>query len=373
MDKILFISFIDVNAHTGNHLRERQLLSLLASSKRVYYMNIYSGREDVVKYLEKLSFSIALFSTGIIRDNMRLWSFRFLYILNVLCCTKLRLYKNYRFFWRLNLKIDQEITEVCSFYSVPFHFLRLYNMTGKSIMVDTNDIMMDRHAFLGQNIWWSCTSEDEMQLNRKNVRLLFISDNDQNHYLSNSLKGNRNYALVPFWLEPKNSLRRSQTFLNENSKITVGFIGSNNPYNREMVAYIACIAESCPNLQFLIAGGVDRQGSLHKENIGSYEQPEGTDYLKGFYDAIDVVFAPTTNSSGIKTKIIEGLSYDKAVIINKPGFDSSLNILLGKSLFIYDECSDFEETVKTANNNFRSGIYNHYVSYCISLYEKVGI
>ena len=344
---ILYISFVDVRTKTGNHLREMQMLKHLSKKFNITYLNINSKNSHILNYKTKNHLSMDIFQGASFYLKFIRVIFKLNYLLNYLLCSKLNLYSNYKFFLRIGLGSLESYSKIFCFYSIPFHFLKLCDIKTKEILIDTNDVMLNRHNLLKTKVWWSFSQKKESEILQKNTRLIYISSNDKEYY-EKQLKFNHQSILIPFSLPEKETFK-----IETNQKVTIGFIGSNNPFNLHSLTEILDLSKQNPQYKFIIAGTITDKivMTLPKNVLVFSDNRNSVDFLKEFYKGLDLVYAPAHNKSGIKTKIIEGLSFGIPVVTNTNGYDKSLSILKNNGLFVMEKYTSFNQIVSTALNS----------------------
>tara|TARA_X000000950_G_C13888350_1_gene649801 strand:+ start:84 stop:1190 length:1107 start_codon:yes stop_codon:yes gene_type:complete len=344
---ILYISFVDVRTKTGNHLREIQMLKYLSGKFNITYFNINSKNSDIIDYLTKNHLLIDIFQGSSFYLKYIRLTFKLNYFLNYLLCSKLNLYSNYKFFLTIGFSSLESYSKIFCFYSIPFHFLKLCNVKTKEIIIDTNDVMLNRHNLLRTRVWWSFSQKKESEILQKNTTLIYISSNDKDYY-EKQLKFNHQSILIPF------SLKEKKTFkIKANQKVTIGFIGSSNPFNLHSLTEILDLSIQNLQYEFIIAGTITDKiiRPLPKNVFVFSDKRNSIEFLNEFYKRLDLVYAPAHNKSGIKTKIIESLSFGIPVITNTNGYDKSLSILKNNGLFVIDKHNLFNLIVSNALNS----------------------
>lgn len=354
---MIFISFTDVKTLTGNHLREVQMLSLLSRKHSITYFNINSRIKDIYNYKVRNNLEFEIFAISSIYSKYIRTIFKLNYLINYFLCSRLKLYQNFKFYFRNEVKKINAYPEIFCFYSIPFHFLKIKKNRNSKILIDTNDIMLNRHKTIGTNRWWSFSKKTEMSILQQNTKLIYISVNDQLHYRT-FLNIDHSCDLIPFFLPSKRINKKSVK-----TPICIGFIGSNNPFNLFSFYELQEISKNYPQFKFIIGGSItNRIKDIAQENIFSFPDKNlSKNYLADFYEQIDVVYAPAHNISGIKTKIIESLSYGIPVLTNENGNDESLEIFRNNGLYILKSKNDFDSHVNKAIQSNPKRPYKQYV------------
>ena len=136
---------------------------------------------------------------------------------------------------------------------------------------------------------------------------------------------------------------------NSSKKIRIGFLGSGNGINREnLKRFLDCSREILfkdnLNIEIVIAGSIS---SYFYENLPWVKILGPLDNVSTFYESIDVCVMPFEFSTGLKIKVLEGLSYGLPIIGTKNAF----------------------EGIETLNEFHQFTTINELVQYCVTLHD----
>jgi len=138
---------------------------------------------------------------------------------------------------------------------------------------------------------------------------------------------------------------------NANFKYDILFVGSSSPFNIE--GFLKFNAKSIPVLrrilgrepQVAIVGDVCNAQSI-KNLKGAYLHKLGRiPDLQSVYKESKVVICPLLSGAGMKIKVVEALSYGKAIVTTSVGADG-INIVHKHDAYISDDWSDFSQSIK---------------------------
>lgn len=132
----------------------------------------------------------------------------------------------------------------------------------------------------------------------------------------------RDVVSLPFYIPSREPKARPERLLAA-SELRVGFLGALNTVNvlnmqRFLERFEKFQQIYVPNLRLDVVGNVCSRLSTKSPSVNLVGRVEEIDE---FYDNVDVVVAPLMFSTGIKIKVGEALSYGKAVVATKNGFD----------------------------------------------------
>ena len=364
MKNILYLSYIDTKIKNGVYLREFQFLTFLSKYYKVYYFNINSSIKEVDIYLKENNFKANQLILSNFKNLKVLLQFRANYYLNYIFANKFKLYTNSKLFFKINPRYFSEFKNIISFYSIPFHFLSIDLLKNSKVIIDTCDIMMNRHKLTNSTSWWSFSEKLERKLCQENNLLLFISNNDRINYKKlNFCDGH----IVPFDLEIKKIKKKLDP--------KIGFIGSNNIFNYSSSLELIDLAKKNKKLKFIISGSVVEKISdidLPKNVELFYKKDFSNKFLEEYYSKVSISFLPAQNNSGIKTKIIESLSYCVPVITNIDGYDDTFNIFLDKYIFVTDNNFNLNKiTEKKFDDKELVNLYNKYKQNNYKSFEEI--
>lgn len=327
--KILFLTFTNNKLTNGNILCEIQRLKSLTEYGEISYLSLTSNKKESKFFIKKNNLS----SINIIEPNF-FWivrlAFRLNYMFNVIFCNKLKIYNNH-YFVKINLfkSLFDKYDIIFSFYIFPALTLGLFkNKSSKfSLIIDTNDVLTNRHKLLGSRNWFSVSQKDEFLMSNKNVLVATISKNDESHY--SNILGKKIYKLY-FNNICENSILDKIPH-NPHFKNKIGILSSNSPLNRRDLNDILSVMNLHKNEFIPILKKIKIGGSItnYAKTITDDQKiifHEEKDYLNEFYKDLKILLVPNGKSSGIKTKILESLNYGVTVITTQYGYDDSLNI-----------------------------------------------
>jgi len=255
------------------------------------------------------------------RLNSALW-----YGIGVIFCNKLRVINCFHFPFRTPLPrawIDRYELIVC-FYAWPFHLLELAR-AGEKVVVDTGDVMANRHERIGKRRWVSLSAAHEATLLRAHGKCVAISESD-------ALEFERLYGVrppvLPF-IPPEHAalMQLADSTLPQRA----GFLGAPSYVNEQILRLLAeppfldCLRAA--GVELLIAGGICRTmdrsvlGALAK---GGARIVGSADCLVDYYRQIGATVNPVGPSTGAKIKSIETLVAGRSLITTRWGVDAAL-------------------------------------------------
>lgn len=325
MKKILFITATDNKLNNGNILCEIHRLKLLEKEGEITYLSLGSNKKNTAAFL----FNNELENIKILEPKFFCiirWIYRINYIINVILCNKWKLYKNHYFF-RLPFykSIFSTFDIIFSFYIFPSLALSLFKNKNYCLLIDTNDILTNRHELIGFRKWISVSGKDELLMSNENVIPISISDNDDSHYQSFLKK--ETFKL--YFNDPRTNHLNISSNNNKLHKEKIGILASNSPLNQRDLRELWNIMndqiifkELIPMIK--IGGSIisyAKKLAVNPNNLFI----EDSDFINKFYQDIKVLIVPNGRSSGIKTKILEALNHRVYIITTQFGNDTSLN------------------------------------------------
>ena len=257
----------------------------------------------------------------LVRLNTMLW-----YGGGVILCNKLRWMSRFYFlaFSPLPLAwIDRYDAIVC-YYAWHHRLLRL-ERAGAKVIVDTGDVMADRHERIGARRWISMTLEDEKAVLTSGSRCLAVSTDDVDEF--ERLHGVRldRLSFVP----PEHAKLVEITSADVPQR--VGFMGAPSYVNEEILrllsapAFLGCLREA--NIEFLLAGGIcdtaDRSILDTLRNAGARILGRILSTVD-YYSQISATVNPVGPSTGVKIKSVETLIAGRILITTRWGADAEL-------------------------------------------------
>jgi hypothetical protein len=255
------------------------------------------------------------------RLNAILW-----YALGVVLCSKLHQIDSFRFLFQTPLPrawIDRYEIIVC-FYAWPFHLLGLAR-AGAKLVVDTGDVMADRHKRIGSRRWVSLSVADEAAVLRSQGRRLAISEDDACEF--DRLYGVR-ACVLPFVPPEHAELER---LAEEELPPRIGFLAAPSYVNEVMLRLMAnapfldCLRAA--GVELLIAGGICETADPPVLNFlerGGARILGRVDSLTGYYREIGATVNPVGPSTGAKIKSIETLVAGRNLITTRWGAGAAL-------------------------------------------------
>jgi hypothetical protein len=306
--------------------RQQQLLDALCA--------IYDGSVDVLSLGASSARSSAWLHNKGLRANLlrgvypfvARWNATMWYGGGVILCNKLRWIDHFHF--PLRTRIPQNWLRrydlILCFYPWLHRLLGL-ERGGAKVVVDTGDIMADRHERTGARRWISMTSRDERAVLKSGSRCLAISKDDSDEF-------HRLYGVqlpVISFVPPDHAelLEIAQC----KRPPRVGFMGAPSFVNEEILralsdpSFLEYLAKY--GTELLIAGGIcrtvdpsvlaalDRGGARILGRVSS-----AVDY----YRQISTTVNPVGPSTGVKIKSVETLVAGCSLITTRWGADSGL-------------------------------------------------
>lgn len=324
--RALFISSTDMRANNGMAQGQQQLLAALC--------DCYPGKVDLLpanaspararSWLDQRGFRVNVLQgvyPFLVRLNTMLW-----YGGGVILCNRLRWISRFYFPVFAPLPrawIDRYDAIVC-YYAWHHRMLRL-ERAGAKVVVDTGDVMADRHERTGARRWISMSLEDEKAVLTSGSRCLAVSTDDADEF--ERLYGSRPGRLS--FVPPEHA--KLVEIASADMPPRVGFMGAPSYVNEEILrllsipAFLGCLREA--NIEFLVAGGicntVDRSVLDTLRNAGARvlgRVPSAVDY----YSQISATVNPVGPSTGVKIKSVETLIAGRILITTRWGADAEL-------------------------------------------------
>lgn len=257
----------------------------------------------------------------IARLNATLW-----YGMGVLLCNKLRFTGNFRFLMPTPLPrawIERYETIVC-FYAWPFHLLGLAR-AGAKVVVDTGDVMADRHKRLGRHRWVSLSVADEAAVLRSQSKCVAIAKDD-------ALEFEQHYGVrtsVVHFVPPEYAELIS--LADGKLPARIGFLGAPGYVNEQILRLLAeapfldCLRAA--DVELLVAGGICE--TLDRSVLGTLARGGARilgriDSVADYYRQIGATVNPVGPSTGAKIKSIETLVAGRRLITTRWGAGAAL-------------------------------------------------
>lgn len=156
----------------------------------------------------------------------------------------------------------------------------------------------------------------------------------------------KNCYTIPSFHNIENIQKESRIF-----KYDILFVGSSSPFNIE--GFLKFNAKSIPILrrilgrepQVAIVGDVCNAQAI-KNLSGAYLHKLGRiPDLQSVYEESKIVVCPLLSGAGMKIKVVEALSYGKAIVTTSVGADG-INIVHKQDAYINDDWNDFSQSIK---------------------------
>jgi hypothetical protein len=244
----------------------------------------------------------------------------------VILCNKLRIIDRFYFPIRTPLPrswIDRYDVIVC-YYAWHYCLLKLDRLAEK-VIVDTGDVMADRHERIGVRRSISLASDDERSVLQSHSRCLAVSQDDIDEF-------ERMYGVRPRLLSfvPSDHAKLVQ-LASGDMPPRLGFMGAPSYVNEEILRLLSTptflnrLRDA--NIEFLIAGGIcdtiDQNvlRSLAKSGARVLGRVRST---AEYYAQIAATVNPVGPSTGVKIKSVETLIAGRALITTRWGADSAL-------------------------------------------------
>lgn len=179
-------------------------------------------------------------------------------------------------------------------------------------ILDTHDRLSDRKAILVENnlepeFFYTSVEEERIALERADL-ILAIKDEEREFFHTITNKP----VMTLGHLEEPNFVKRHVT---ADRALRLGFLGSDNPINRENLNRFLKIAlpifdAAEVDIEVVVAGSISRffETGPKVRVIGRVGE------LREFYEEVDVCINPFEFSTGLKIKVVEGLSYGVPVV-----------------------------------------------------------
>jgi len=324
--RALFISPIDMFAENGMAHGQHQLLSALCSvyGDSVDLLSAGASPKKARQWLRNAGIQVNLVRglfPALVRLNTMLW-----YGGGVILCNKLRIIDRFYFPIRTPLPrswIDRYDVIVC-YYAWHYCLLKL-DRFAKKVIVDTGDVMADRHERIGVRRSISLASDDERSVLQSESRCLAVSQDDIDEF-------ERMYGVRPRLLSfvPPDHAKLVQVASGEMPP-RLGFMGAPSYVNEEILRLLSAptflnrLREA--NIELLIAGGIcdaidpNVLRSLAKSGARVLGRVRTT---AEYYAQIAATVNPVGPSTGVKIKSVETLIAGRALITTRWGADSAL-------------------------------------------------
>jgi len=325
--RVLYVSPNDMRTDNGMARRQQQILAALCA--------LYPGAVDVLAlgaspsrsrtWLQERNLDVHLLQgwfARLARWNALLW-----YVGGVLFCNKLRWTRHFGFPLRTPLPqswISRYKLILC-FYPWAYRLAAL-ERAGAKVIVDTGDVMANRHQRCEARRWISLASRDELLVLTSGSRCVAISNDDADEFQRLYGVSTPVVSFVPPDFTELNAIASSA-----DRPARVGFMGAPSFVNEQVLRnlsdcdFLAHLAEH--GIELLIAGGIcstanpsilaslRKGGAIILGRVSS--SPE-------YYRQISATVNPVGPSTGVKIKSVETLIAGRTLITTKWGADSLL-------------------------------------------------
>ncbi len=357
--RVLFVSPIDMQTDNGMARRQQQLLDALCDT--------YSGSVDVLsaasftkssRWLQARGFKVNLLR-GVYplfaRWNAMLW-----YGGGAILCNKLRWIDYFRFPVRTPLPREwfRRYDLIVCFYPWLHRLLGL-ERGGNKVIVDTGDIMANRHERTGSRRWINMTTRDERAVLESGSRCLAISQDDADEF--RRLYGVQ-LPVVSFVPSDHEELLKIAPYRRPPK---VGFMGAPSYVNEEILRALSDSSFlkylSSHGVELLIAGGICRTADpavLRALERGGAKILGRVSSTIDYYRQISVTVNPVGPSTGVKIKSVETLVAGCSLITTRWGADALLADAFPEQITYVEWPSDpkrLGETCVTAVNRANPG------------------
>jgi hypothetical protein len=324
--RALYISPIDMFANNGMAHGQHQLLSALCSvyGDSVDLLSAGASLKKAGRWLRNAGIQINLLSgffPSLVWLNTMLW-----YGGGVILCNKLRIIDRFYFPIRTPLPqswIDRYDVIVC-YYAWHYCLLKL-DRAAEKVVVDTGDVMADRHERIGVRRWISLASDDERSVLQSGSRCLAVSQDDIDDF-------ERMYGVRPQPLAfvPPDHAKLVQVASGD-MPLRLGFMGAPSYVNEEILRLLSAptflnrLRDA--NIELLIAGGIcdtiDQSvlKSLAKSGARVLGRVRST---AEYYAQIAATVNPVGPSTGVKIKSVETLIAGRGLVTTRWGADLAL-------------------------------------------------
>lgn len=190
-------------------------------------------------------------------------------------------------------------------------------------ILETHDLFSGRREMFaangaGPDFFYTTPDQEEIAFERADIVIAIKAAEAETVRQMTS----RDVVSLPFFMPPKENHPRPER-LSPGNELRVGFLGALNTVNAlNMQRFLERFEKFqqiyVPHLRLDIAGNVCGRLNTKAPDINLLGRVED---ITDFYNAIDVVIAPLMFSTGIKIKVGEALSFGKAVVATRNGFD----------------------------------------------------
>ena len=253
-------------------------------------------------------------------------------------CNKLRWIDRFYFPIRTPLPrkwIDRYDAVVCH-YAWPHRLLRL-ERAGRKVIVDTGDVMADRHERIGSRRWITLRASDERAVLESGSRCIAVSRDDAAEF-------KRLYGVqVPVLQFLPPSYPELMAISAREKPRRVGFMGAPSYVNEEILRLLAqpefLDRLSKAGIELVVAGGICK--TVNPAVLDALRQ--GGARVLGrvpstllFYEQISAVLNPVGPSTGVKIKSVEALMAGRTLVTTRWGADETLNAAFPRQIAYID-------------------------------------
>ncbi len=324
--RALFLSPIDMRASNGMSRLQQQLLSALCAlyGDSVDLLSLGASTKQAQKWLADSGLEVKVLD-GILPRlawlNATLW-----YGGGAILCNKLKWIERFYFPIQTPLpeKCIQNYDVIVCFYPWLHRLLKL-ERAGRKVVVDTGDIMADRHERTGARRWISMTAEDERKVLHSPSRCLAVSRDDADEF--ERLYGVR--LPVQFFV-PANCEELIALAGKERPK-RLGYMGAPSYVNEEVLRqlshpdFLASVAAA--GVEMVVAGGICDTvdpSVLRSLEAGGARILGRVPSTVEYYRSIGATVNPVGPSTGVKIKSVETLVAGRSLITTRWGADRDL-------------------------------------------------
>jgi len=324
--RTLYISTTDMRAQNGMAQGQQQLLEALVAvhGESVDLLSLGAFPSVARKWLRNVGLQVRVLDGSyplLACVNCIAW-----YGGGVVVCNKLRWMK--RFYFPVATPLPQSWIDlydrIVAYYVWPYHLLRLDRAGGK-VVVDTGDIMADRHERIGVRRWISLRAGDEKAVLTSEARCLAVSRDDADEFERLYATRPRVISFVP--PEHKQLLEVASV----PAPACVGFMGAPSYVNEEIVRLLArpefLNALRAAGFELAVAGGIC---ATIDPSVSAALRAGGARILgrvrstADYYRQIRATVNPVGPSTGVKIKSVETLVAGKVLITTRWGADATL-------------------------------------------------
>jgi len=326
MPRALFLSPVDMRTKNGMAQLQHQLLSTLCSiyGDRVDLLSLAASPARARSWLHGVGLRVnvlgGLYPT-LAWLNTMLW-----YGGGVILCNKLHWIDRFHFPLRTPLPrtwIKRYDTLVC-FYPWAYHLLRL-DRVAENVIVDTGDVMADRHERIGARRWISLAFRDERAIIKSRSKCLAVSVDDADEF--ERLYGER--LPVQSFVPPEHQQLIALAAAERPKRL--GYMGAPGYGNEQLLRSLAarefldCLALA--GIEFVVAGGICNTIDpriLRAIKKGGARILGPTPSTVDYYREISATVNPVGPSTGVKIKSVETLVAGRHLVTTRWGADREL-------------------------------------------------